>query len=65
MAHYSEGVKINRTIIGRLVYNPYGLTEDEIKTVQKSVWGEEFEKMYNKLPSKKEALNLGEVKETR
>lgn len=58
MAHYSEGVKINHTIIGRLVYNPYGLTEDEIKTIERSVWGDKFEERYEELPDKNEALNL-------
>jgi len=36
----------------------YGLTEDEIKVVEKSVWGDKFEEMYSKLPSKEDALKL-------
>ena len=44
--------------IDRLVYDLYGLTEDEIKVVEKSVWGEKFEEMYSKLPSKEDALKL-------
>jgi hypothetical protein len=54
-----EITKIDRAI-DRLVYDLYGLTEEEIKTVEKSVWGEKFEEMYKKLPSKGEALKLSE-----
>lgn len=52
-----EIMKIDRAI-DRLVYDLYGLTEDEIKVVEKSVWGEKFDEMYGKLPSKEEALKL-------
>ncbi|MCD6254888.1 MAG: hypothetical protein J7J44_01270 [Deltaproteobacteria bacterium] len=38
----------------------YGFTEDEIKVVEKSVWGEKFEGMYGKLPSRDSALRLAE-----
>jgi len=44
----------------RLVYDLYGLIEDEIKVVEKSVWGEKFEEMYGKLPSRDSALRLAE-----
>jgi len=37
------------------------LTEDEIKVVEKSVWGDKFEEMYSKLPSGESALKLSEV----
>lgn len=46
-----EITKIDRSI-DRLVYNLYGLTEDEIRAVEKSIWAEEFESMYNLLPDK-------------
>ena len=46
-----EITRIDRAI-DRLVYDLYGFTEDEIKVVEKSVWGEKFEEMYSKLPSK-------------
>jgi hypothetical protein len=36
----------------------YGLTEEEIQVVEKSVWGDKFEEMYSKLPSKENALKL-------
>ncbi len=39
-----EITKIDRAI-DRLVYDLYGLTEDEIKVVEQSVWGEKFEEM--------------------
>ncbi len=52
-----EITKIDRAI-DRLVYDLYGLTEDEIKVVEKSVWGERFEEMYSKLLSKEDALEL-------
>ena len=39
------------------------LTEDEIKVVEKSVWGDKFEEMYSKLPSGESALKLSEVYE--
>ncbi|MBC7189499.1 hypothetical protein H5U35_04700, partial [Candidatus Aerophobetes bacterium] len=52
-----EITKIDRAI-DRLVYDLYGLTEEEIKVVEKSVWGEKFEDMYSKLPSKESALEL-------
>lgn len=54
-----EIIKIDRAI-DRLVYDLYGLTEDEIKVVEKSVWGDKFEEMYRKLPSKEDALKLVE-----
>ena len=38
----------------------YGLTEDEIKVVERSVWGDKFEEMYGKLPSRDSALRLAE-----
>lgn len=41
----------------------YGLTEEEIKTVEKSVWGEKFKEMYKKLPSKEEAIELSKQME--
>jgi len=60
---YEEITRIDRAI-DRLVYDLYDLTEDEIKVVEKSVWGDRFEEMYSKLPSKEEALKLsGQVKE--
>ena len=52
-----EITRIDRAI-DRLVYDLYGLTEDEIKVVEKSVWGEKFEEKYSKLPSKEDALKL-------
>jgi len=55
-----EIIRIDRAI-DRLVYDLYGLTEDEIKVVEKSVWGEKFEEMYSKLPSREAALKLSEV----
>jgi len=55
----SEITKIDRAI-DRLVYDLYGLTEDEIKVVENSVWGEKFDEMYSKLPSKDGALKLAE-----
>ena len=58
-----EITKIDRAI-DRLVYDLYGLTEEEIQVVEKSVWGEKFDEMYKKLPSKEDALKLAEeVKE--
>ncbi|MCM8807774.1 MAG: N-6 DNA methylase [candidate division WOR-3 bacterium] len=58
-----EITKIDRAI-DRLVYDLYGLTEEEIQIVEKSVWGEKFDEMYKKLPSKEDALKLAEeVKE--
>lgn len=54
-----EITKIDRAI-DRLVYDLYGLTEEEIKVVEKSVWGDKFEEMYRKLPSKEDALRLSE-----
>jgi len=58
-----EITKIDRAI-DRLVYNLYGLTEDEIKIVEKSVWGDKYEEMYEKLPSRNDVLKLAEeVKE--
>lgn len=36
--------------IDRLVYDLYGLTEEEVKTVERTVWGQEFENMYGILP---------------
>jgi len=44
--------------IGRLVYDLYELTEDEIKTVKQSVWREKFEEMYGKLPGRDKAINI-------
>jgi len=55
-----EILKIDRAI-DRLVYDLYGLTEEEIQVVEKSVWGDKFEKMYSKLPSKENALKLAEI----
>ena len=49
--------KMDRAI-DRLVYDLYGLTDDEVMVVEKSVWGEKFEEMYSKLPSKEDALKL-------
>jgi len=54
-----EITRIDRAIDG-LVYDLYGLTEDEIKVVERSLWGEKFEQMYGKLPSKDSALRLAE-----
>ena len=51
--------RIDRAI-DRLVYDLYGLTEDEIKVVEKSVWGDKFDEIYEKLPSKDSALRLAE-----
>ena len=55
-----EIIKIDRAI-DRLVYDLYGLIEEEIQVVEKSVWGDKFEEMYSKLPSKESALKLAEV----
>ena len=52
-----EILKIDRAI-DRLVYDLYGLTEEEIQVVEKSVWGDKFEEMYSKLPSKENALKV-------
>jgi hypothetical protein len=52
-----EILKIDRAI-DRLVYDLYGLTEEEIQVIEKSVWGDKFEEMYSKLPSKENALKL-------
>jgi len=54
-----EITKIDRAI-DRLVYDLYGLTEDEIKVVEKSVWGGKFEEVYRKLPSRDSALRLAD-----
>jgi hypothetical protein len=54
-----EILKIDRAI-DRLVYDLYGLTEEEIQVVEKSVWGDKFEEMYSKLPSRENALKLAE-----
>jgi len=54
-----EITKIDRAI-DRFVYDLYGLTEEEIQVVEKSVWGEQFEEMYSKLPSKEAAIKLSE-----
>jgi len=55
-------LRIDRAI-DRLVYDLYGLTEEEIQVVEKSVWGDKFEEMYSKLPSRENALKLaGECK---
>lgn len=54
-----EILKIDRAI-DRLVYDLYGLTEEEIKVVEKSVWGDKFEEMYRKLPAKDIAMKLSE-----
>lgn len=56
-----EILKIDRAM-DRLVYDLYGLTEDEIKVVEKSIWGKKFDEMYGKLPSKDKALKLEEAK---
>jgi len=50
-------IKIDRSI-DRFVYDLYGLVEEEIKVVKKSVWGDKFGEMYLKLPSKDMALEL-------
>ena len=52
--------RIDRAI-DRLVYDLYGFTEDEIKVVEKSVWGDKFEEMYSKLPSRESTLKVSEV----
>jgi|GEM_PF-3645958 len=58
-----EITEIDRAI-DRLVYELYGLIEEEIKVVEESVWGDKFEEMYGKLPLKEEALGLSkEVEE--
>jgi len=57
-----EITKIDRAI-DRLVYDLYGLTEEEIQVVEKSVWGEKFEEMYKKLPNKESALTLSKIYE--
>jgi len=54
-----EMTRIDRAI-DRLVYDLYELTEDEIKVIEKSVWGEKFEEMYEKLPSRNDVLKLAE-----
>jgi len=54
-----EITKIDRAI-DRLVYDLYGLAEDEIKVVEKSIWGDKFEEMYEKLASRDEALRLAD-----
>ena len=54
-----EILKIDRAI-DRLVYDLYGLTEDEVGVVEQSVWGDKFEKMYSMLPSKESALGLSQ-----
>ncbi len=51
-------MKLNNVAIDRLVYDLYGLTEEEIKVVEKSVWGGRFEEMNSKLLSKEDALEL-------
>jgi len=52
-----EITKIDRAI-DRVVYDLYGLAENEIKVVEKSVWGDKFEEMYEKLASRDETLRL-------
>ncbi len=52
-----EITKIDRAI-DRLVYDLYGLTEDEIRVVEKTAWGEKFEEMYGKLPTRDSALRF-------
>jgi len=47
-------------VIDRMVYNLYELTEEEIKIVEKSVWGNEFEEIYDKLPNRNTALSLSD-----
>lgn len=54
-----EILDIDRAI-DRLVYDLYGLTDDEITVVEQSVWGDRFEEMYGKLPVKDVALKLSE-----
>ena len=54
-----EITRIDRAI-DRLVYDLCGFTEDEIKVVEKSVWGDKFDEIYEKLPSKDSALRLAE-----
>jgi len=52
-----EIIKIDRAI-DRLVYDLYGLTEEEIQVVEKCVWGDKFAEEYSKLPLREEALKL-------
>jgi len=54
-----EILKIDRAI-DRLVYDLYDLTDEEIQVVEKYVWGEKFEEMYLKLPTREDALKLAE-----
>ena len=54
-----EILKIDRAI-DRLVYDLYGLTEDDIMIMEKSAKEENFEEIYSKLPSKDEAIKLTE-----
>jgi len=54
-----EITRIDRAI-DRLVYDLYGLTEDEVKVVERSVWSDKFDEMYGKLSSRDSALRLAE-----
>ena len=36
----------------------YGLTEEEIKIIVQSIWGEKYEQIYGELEDKDEALRL-------
>ena len=51
--HFS-GESMSENKHGKVIY-------DEIKVVEKSVWGEKSEGMYSKLPLKEEALKLSGV----
>jgi len=44
--------------VDRLVYGLYGLTGEEIKVVERSLRGERFNEMYEKFPTKEDALEL-------
>lgn len=54
-----EILKIDRAI-DRLVYDLYGLTEEEVGVVEQSVWGDKLEEMYSMLPAKESALELAQ-----
>jgi len=55
----NEITRVDRAI-DRLVYELYGLTEEEVKVVEKSVWGDKFNDMYSKLPPGDVAVKLSE-----
>ena len=54
-----EVLKIDRAI-DCLVYDLYGLTEEEVGVVEQSVWGDKLEEMYSMLPAKESALELAQ-----